>query len=71
MAMLNFYFNRAGGDLRPERRQVLEQAKLELRALYGRYSPTDARGDHRDPCWWQQVDPWPWPRWSVCRRPTA
>jgi hypothetical protein len=36
MAMLNFYINRAGRNLRPERRQVLEQAKQELRRLFGR-----------------------------------
>lgn len=36
MAMLNFYINRAGRKLRPERRQVLEQAKHDLRRLFGR-----------------------------------
>ena len=35
MSMLNFYINRAGKNLPPERRKVLEQAKVELRALFG------------------------------------
>jgi hypothetical protein len=34
--MLTFYINRAGGNLTAERRKVLEQAKDELRALFGR-----------------------------------
>ena len=36
MSMLVFYINRAGRNLDPERRQVLEAAKEELRRLYGR-----------------------------------
>jgi hypothetical protein len=36
MSMLVFYINRAGRSLDPEQRQVLEQAKQELRRLYGR-----------------------------------
>ncbi len=36
MSMLTFYINRAGKQLPPERRSVLEQAKAELRALYGK-----------------------------------
>jgi Protein of unknown function (DUF3175) len=36
MSMLNFYINRAGRNLPPERRQVLTQAKKALRRLYGR-----------------------------------
>ncbi len=36
MSMLNFYINRAGKNLPPERREILERAKNELRALYGR-----------------------------------
>lgn len=36
MAMLNFYINRAGKHLSAQRRDVLEQAKDELRELYGR-----------------------------------
>ena len=36
MAMLCFYLNRAGRQLSPERRAVLERSKVELRRLYGR-----------------------------------
>jgi hypothetical protein len=36
MSMLSFYINRAGGNLSPERKQVLDQAKIELRALFQR-----------------------------------
>jgi hypothetical protein len=36
MSMLNFYINRAGSKLDSEQRRVLEQAKTELRRLYGR-----------------------------------
>jgi hypothetical protein len=36
MSMLNFYINRAGKNLDPERRRILERAKDELRALYRR-----------------------------------
>lgn len=36
MSMLVFYLNRAGRSLDPEQRAVLEQAKQELRRLYGR-----------------------------------
>jgi hypothetical protein len=36
MSMLNFYINRAGKKLDPIQRQVLEQAKQELRRLYKR-----------------------------------
>ena len=36
MSMLVFYINRAGSQLDPEQRARLEQAKDELRALYGR-----------------------------------
>lgn len=34
MSMLNFYINRAGKNLKPARKQILEQAKTELRKLY-------------------------------------
>ena len=34
MSMLNFYMNRAGKNLSPERRHVLENAKGELRKLF-------------------------------------
>jgi Protein of unknown function (DUF3175) len=36
MSMLNFYLNRAGKKLPPERREILEEAKEELRRLYGK-----------------------------------
>jgi hypothetical protein len=36
MSMLNFYVNRAGGNLPAGRREILEKAKIELRRLYGR-----------------------------------
>src|ERR1700716_2822226 len=35
MSMLTFFMNRAGRRLSPRRRKLLEQAKDELRALYG------------------------------------
>ncbi|MDP1845960.1 MAG: DUF3175 domain-containing protein [Candidatus Moranbacteria bacterium] len=34
MSMLNFYINRAGKNLDPERKETLEQAKGELRRLF-------------------------------------
>ena len=36
MSMLTFYINRAGKNLPKERRERLEKAKDELRALFGR-----------------------------------
>lgn len=36
MSMLNFYLNRAGRNLKPERKKILEQAKVELRKLFYR-----------------------------------
>ncbi len=36
MSMLNFYINRAGKNLPPERKIILEQAKVELRKAFGR-----------------------------------
>ena len=36
MNMLTFYINRAGTGLDEKQRRVLEQAKQELRRLYGR-----------------------------------
>jgi hypothetical protein len=36
MSMLNFYVNRAGRNLPARRRKILEQAKVELRRIYGR-----------------------------------
>ena len=38
MSMLTFYINRAGRNLPPQRREKLEAAKDELRALFGRNS---------------------------------
>jgi hypothetical protein len=45
MSMLNFYINRAGAGLPAGRRRVLDQAKDELRKLYGR--KPNARKTHR------------------------
>ena len=36
MSMLSFHINRGGRNLAPERRRVLDQAKQELRAVFGR-----------------------------------
>jgi len=36
MSMLTFYINRAGKDLDPKQKRLLEDAKDELRTLYGR-----------------------------------
>ena len=36
MSMLVFYINRAGSNLGKEQKAILEQAKDELRKLYGR-----------------------------------
>lgn len=36
MSMLTFYINRAGKNLDPEQKLVLEQAKDELRTAFGR-----------------------------------
>ena len=36
MSMLVFYINRAGSNLPPDQKAVLEQAKDELRKLYGK-----------------------------------
>jgi phosphoenolpyruvate carboxylase len=36
MSMLTFYINRAGKNLPRERKEKLEKAKDELRALYGK-----------------------------------
>ena len=36
MSMLSFYINRAGTNLSPQRRRVLERAKRGLRAVFGR-----------------------------------
>jgi hypothetical protein len=39
MSMLNFYINRAGTNLSESRRQILEEAKRELRDAFGRTRP--------------------------------
>ena len=36
MSMLNFYINRAGSKLDPKQKHILEQAKKELRQLFGK-----------------------------------
>ena len=36
MSMLNFYINRAGKNLKPDTKKVLEQAKIELRRLFNK-----------------------------------
>jgi hypothetical protein len=36
MSMLTFYINRAGKDLPATQKKVLEKAKEELRAAFGR-----------------------------------
>lgn len=34
MSMLNFYINRAGKNLKPTQKEILEKAKQELRKLF-------------------------------------
>lgn len=36
MSMLNFYINRAGKNLKPEKKKILEETKIELRKLFNR-----------------------------------
>lgn len=36
MSMLNYYINRAGKNLRPDTKTRLEQAKIELRKIFGK-----------------------------------
>jgi hypothetical protein len=36
MSMLTFFMNRAGKQLSPHRKRVLERAKAELRKAFGR-----------------------------------
>ena len=38
MSMLNFYINRGGKTLAASQKKILEQAKIELRKLFGRES---------------------------------
>ncbi len=47
MSMLNFYVNRMGRNLRPDRRRILQRAKSELRNLFGRRK-AKARPDQGD-----------------------
>jgi hypothetical protein len=47
MSMLVFYINRAGRNLPAARRRTLEEAKDELRALFGRPRLRAARRRHR------------------------
>ena len=42
VAMLNFYINRAGHNLSPARRHVLERARVALRKAFGRAKPGTA-----------------------------
>ena len=35
MSMLNFYINRAGKNLKPTQKEILEKSKEELRNLFG------------------------------------
>lgn len=36
MSMLNFYINRAGKNLSADKKKTLEQAKVELRKMFGK-----------------------------------
>jgi len=36
MSMLNFYINRAGKNLKAERKRILEKTKIELRELFNK-----------------------------------
>jgi hypothetical protein len=36
MSMLNFYINRAGKNLSPQRKRVLEKSKQELKKIYNK-----------------------------------
>ena len=44
MSMLSFYINRAGKNLDPRQKSILQQAKEELRALYHRQTEMKAHG---------------------------
>lgn len=46
MSMLVFYINRAGKHLNENQKRILEQAKDELRALYGKDSTSAVRKAH-------------------------
>ena len=36
MSMLNFYINRAGKNLSPQKRKILERTKVKLRQVFGK-----------------------------------
>ena len=36
MSMLNFYINRAGKNLKPKRKKILDQAKVELKKFFNK-----------------------------------
>ncbi|KKQ98453.1 MAG: hypothetical protein UT24_C0004G0076 [Candidatus Woesebacteria bacterium GW2011_GWB1_39_12] len=36
MSMLNFYINRAGKNLDTKQKEILEEAKIELRKIFGK-----------------------------------
>lgn len=36
MSMLNFYINRAGKRLNPKQKEILEEAKIQLRKVFGK-----------------------------------
>jgi hypothetical protein len=44
MSMLTFYINRAGTNLSARRRRVLQQAKTELRRVFGREDARSSTG---------------------------
>ena len=46
MSMLTFYINRAGKDLPASRKKILNQAKQELRKLYGKQLSTAKHPRH-------------------------
>jgi len=46
MSMLNFYINRAGKNLDSKQLQILEQAKKELRIVFGKDKKYEKRKQH-------------------------
>lgn len=47
MSMLNFYINRAGSNLSAQQKKTLEQAKDELRVLFGKPRKSGLTGKSR------------------------
>jgi len=43
MSMLNFYINRAGKNIEIKQRKILEQAKKELRIIFGKNKKYEKR----------------------------